>query len=63
MSIDLTAFILVIAITTLVGLVLLYFVVKSAIRNALIEDRAFVAKVEKMKADRRAARDRGEASR
>lgn len=54
MSIDLTAFIVVTAISTLVGLSLLYFVVKGAIRNALIEDRAFQAKVAKMKADRRA---------
>lgn len=52
MSIDLTAFILVTAISTLVGLGLLYFVVKSAIRNALIEDRAFQAKVAKLRAER-----------
>lgn len=52
MSIDLTAFILVTAISGAIGLVLLYFVVKSAIRNALIEDRAFQAKVAKLRADR-----------
>ncbi|WP_161804367.1 hypothetical protein [Microbacterium sp. GCS4] len=53
MIIDLTAFILVTAITTLVGLGLLYFVVKSAIKNALHEDRLFQAKIAKMKADKR----------
>ena len=53
MTIDITEFIVVTAISTLVGLGLLYFVVKAAIRNALIEDRAFVAKVEKMKAQNR----------
>lgn len=49
MTIDLTAFVIVTAVSTLVGLALLYFVVKSAIRNALIEDRAFQAKVQRMK--------------
>lgn len=49
MSIDLTTFILVTVISGAVGLALLYFVVKSAIRNALIEDRAFQAKVQKMR--------------
>lgn len=53
MSIDLTAFILVTAISTLIGLGLLYFVVKSAIKNALHEDRLFQAKISKMKAGNR----------
>lgn len=53
MTIDLTAFILVTAISTLIGLALLYFVVKAAIKNALHEDRLFQAKVTKMSADRR----------
>lgn len=53
MSIDLTAFILVTAISTLIGLAMLYFVVKAAIKSALHEDRLFQAKVSKMKADSR----------
>lgn len=53
MTIDLTTFLVVYALGSAVGLVVLYFVIKSAIRNALIEDRAFQAKVERMKAERR----------
>lgn len=50
---DVTTLIIAGAIGGVIGLVLLYFVVKAAIRNALIEDRAFVAKVERLKAERR----------
>lgn len=53
MGMDFAEFITVAAISMLVGLALLYFVVKAAIRNALIEDRAFQAKVEKVKAQNR----------
>lgn len=49
MTIDTTTFIIVTVLSVLIGLVLLYFVVKSAIKNALIEDRAFQAKVQRMK--------------
>lgn len=49
---DLTTFLIVGIISGVVGLVLLYFVVKNAIKNALIEDRAFQAKVARMKVAR-----------
>lgn len=53
MTIDTTTFVIVTVLSVVIGLVILYFVVKAAIKNALIEDRAFQAKVEKMIADRR----------
>lgn len=49
---DVTTLIIAGAIGGVVGLVLLYFVVKSAIKNALHEDRLFQAKVAKMKVER-----------
>lgn len=48
---DAVTYIVTSAIVTLVGLVLLYFVIKAAVKNALIEDRAFQAKVQKMRAE------------
>lgn len=50
--IDFAGFVVVTALSTLFGLGLLYFVVKSAIKNALIEDRAFQAKVARERASR-----------
>lgn len=52
MSMDIVSVIIVSAVSVAVGLALLYFVVKNAIKNALIEDRAFQAKVERMKAEK-----------
>lgn len=49
MTLDPITFIVVTVIAGAVGLVLLYFVVKNAIKNALIEDRRFQAKVQRMK--------------
>lgn len=34
-----------------IGLALLYLVIKAAVRNAFIEDRAFQAKVQKQRAE------------
>ncbi|OJU42012.1 MAG: hypothetical protein BGN97_04450 [Microbacterium sp. 69-10] len=45
MSIDFAPIIIAIAVSTIVGLILLYFVIKSAVKNALIEDRRFQARV------------------
>ena len=53
---DLVAYIIASAVLGAVGLLLLYFVIKSAVKNALIEDRAFQAKVERMRAEKAAAR-------
>lgn len=56
MTLDLTTYIIVTAVAGALGLVLLYFVIKNAIKNALIEDRAFQAKVERMRAERTKAK-------
>lgn len=50
MTIDLISYIIVTAVAGALGLVLLYFVIKNAIKNALIEDRAFQAEVERLRA-------------
>lgn len=52
MTIDTTTFVIVTVLSVILGLVVLYFVVKAAIRNALIEDRAFQAKVQKIREQR-----------
>lgn len=46
---DLLTLIVALLIAVLLSTVLMYFVIKAAIRNALIEDRAFQAKVQKLK--------------
>lgn len=51
MTIDLLSYIVVTAIGGALGLVLLYFVIKHAVKNAFIEDRAFQAKVARMRAE------------
>lgn len=49
---DLATIIVVIAVSGILGLIALYFVIKSAVKNALYEDREFRAKVAKMVAER-----------
>lgn len=51
---DLITLIVALIIAVALNALLLYFVVKSAIKNALIEDRAFQAKVTKMQRARTA---------
>ncbi|GAA1915448.1 hypothetical protein GCM10009775_04910 [Microbacterium aoyamense] len=46
---DLWSYIIATVILGALGLVVLYFVIKMAVRNALIDDRLFQAKVEKMR--------------
>jgi len=45
MSIDFAPIIITIVVSAIVGLILLYFVIKTAVKNALIEDRRFQARV------------------
>lgn len=52
MTLDAATFIIVTVLGLAIGLVLLYFVIKNAIKNALREDRAFQAKVQKLKDSR-----------
>lgn len=49
---DLLGYIVTSIILGLLFLLLLYFVIKAAVKNAFIEDRAFQAKVAKMRAEK-----------
>lgn len=60
MNQDPVIFIVVTFIAVAIGLALLYFIIKSAIKNALIEDRAFQSKVENMKQQASSRAPRGE---
>ncbi|MFE6733434.1 DUF6019 family protein [Microbacterium sp. NPDC057650] len=50
---DLLPLIITIIVTAVVGLAVLYFVIKSAVKNALHEDRMLQAKVQQARADQR----------
>lgn len=47
---DLLPILLIVAVAIVVNVALMYVVIKAAVKNALIEDRAFQAKVAKMRA-------------
>lgn len=52
MTMDPMTLLVLIVIGVAVHFVLLYFVIKNAVKNAFIEDRAFQAKVARMRAAR-----------